>query len=224
MSDAKTPTPYLVKKGNEHYEAIRNLAKKNHVYLIGGTAATKLDNLVINRAYNFDPQGNELEHYDKMHLFAVDLSKTKNKTVIDESDVYERGSRPSLITMGEWKIGLGICFDIRFPEFFRSYYQKGATLMTAASAFTVPTGKAHWETLLRARAIENQCYVVAAAQWGEHNEMIQTYGHSMIVDPWGRVVADAGEGETYIIAELDMELVREIRGRMKVEPRFELNY
>lgn len=222
MSDATTPTPYLVEQGNEHYKAIQKLAMDNNVYLIGGTAATNLDGRVINRAYNFDPNGNELEHYDKMHLFAVDLSKTKNKTVIDEATVYTPGSTPKMITMRDWKIGLGICFDIRFPEFFRNYYNQGANLLTAASAFTVPTGKAHWETLLRARAIENQSYVVAAGQWGEHNQVIKTYGHSMVIDPWGRVIANAGDGEKYVIADLDFELLQEVRARMKVKPRFNI--
>ena len=222
MSDGVSATPYLVEEGNEHWAAIRKLAIDNNVYLIGGSAATNLDGRVINRAWNFDPQGNELGRYDKMHLFAVDLSKTANKTVIDEATVYTPGSEPKVIDVGEWNIGLGICFDLRFPELFRHYHELGANVLTVASAFTVPTGKAHWETLLRARAIENQSYVVAAGQWGNHNERIKTYGHSMVVDPWGEVVANAGDGEGYIIADLDLSKVEEIRGRMKVKPQFNI--
>ena len=174
MSDGTKPTPYLIEEGNEHWSAIRKLATDNKVYLLGGSAATNLDGRVINRAWNFDPNGNDLGHYDKMHLFAVDLSKTSNKTVIDEATVYTSGSTPKLINVGDWKIGLGICFDLRFPEFFRHYHEQGANLLTVASAFTVPTGKAHWEVLLRARAIENQSYVVASGQWGENNDKINS--------------------------------------------------
>lgn len=222
MSDGSAPTPYLVEEGNEHYKSIKKLATDNEVYLIGGSAATRLDSRVINRAYNFDPNGNDMGRYDKMHLFSVDLSKHQSKTVIDEATVYTSGNNPNTISLGEWKVGLGICFDLRFPELFRHYATEGVNLYTVASAFTVPTGKAHWETLLRARAIENQSYVVAAAQWGKHNEKIQTYGHSMVIDPWGEVVADAGDGEGYIIAELDLSLLGEVRARMKVKPRFDI--
>lgn len=223
MSDGTKPSPYLIEEGNEHYQNIKNLAVENSIYLLGGSAATNLEGRVINRAYNFDPNGNELGHYDKMHLFAVDLSKTKNKTVIDEATVYTPGSEPKMIDVGEWNIGLGICFDLRFPELFRHYHESGANLMTVSSAFTVPTGKAHWETLIRARAIENQSYIVAAGQWGEHNDKIKTYGHSMVVDPWGNVVANAGDGEGYIVAELDLSLVDDVRSRMKVKPQFNIH-
>ncbi len=223
MSDGTKATPYLVEEGNEHYKAIQKLAKDNSVYLIGGSAATNLDGRVINRAWNFDPNGNDMGHYDKMHLFAVDLSKTSNRTVIDEATVYTSGSSPKLINVGDWQVGLGICFDLRFPELFRYYHEQGANLLTMASAFTVPTGKAHWKTLLRARAIENQSYVVAAGQWGEHNKKIKTYGHSMVIDPWGEVIADLGEGEGYTVVDLDLSKVEEFRARMKVKPKFEIS-
>jgi predicted amidohydrolase len=222
MSDGSCATPYLVEKGNEHYQAIQNLAIQNNVYLIGGTAATVDPNgeKVLNRAYNFDPQGNELESYDKMHLFSVDLSRHKSNTVIDEGIVYQCGNEPKLLNIeSDWKVGLGICFDLRFPELYRHYFSQGANLMTMASAFTVPTGIAHWEVLVRARAIENQSYVVAVGQWGNHNSKIQTFGHSMIVSPWGEVIANAGEGEGYILADLQIEEVEKVRGRLDVRPK-----
>lgn len=221
MSDGTQSTPYLVDKGNEHYKIIQKLASDNNVYLIGGTAATKNPNgkKVLNRTYNFDPQGVELINYDKMHLFSVDLSRHSSKTVIDEGIVYQCGNEPKLLEVNEWKIGLGICFDLRFPELFRHYFTQGANLMTMASAFTVPTGKAHWETLVRARAIENQSYVVAVDQWGEHNEKIKTYGHTMIVSPWGEVIANAGEGEGYIVADLDINEVEKVKARLDVRPK-----
>lgn len=221
MSDGTQATSYLVEKDNEHYKNIQNLAKENSVYLVGGTAATKNLNgsKVLNRTYNFDPNGNELVNYDKMHLFRVDLSRHESKTVIDEAIVYQDGNEPALLQINEWNIGLGICFDLRFPELFRHYFTQGANLMTMASAFTVPTGKAHWETLVRARAIENQSYVVAANQWGVHNDKIKTYGHSLIVNPWGEVIANAKEGEGFILADIDINEVEKVKKRLNVTPK-----
>lgn len=226
MSDGTEPTPYLVEKDNEHFKNIQAIAKKHQVALIGGTAATKLNDTVINRTYNFDREGNELTQYDKIHLFSVDLSGTKNQTVINESDVYTQGQIPQLIDLHDWKIGLGICFDLRFPELYRHYFSQGAQLLTVSSAFTVPTGKAHWETLVRARAIENQSYVVAVDQWGYHNSKIQTYGHSMLVDPWGEVILNLGEGEGYAFHTIDKEKLNKIRSRMNVKVRdyFQTNF
>lgn len=221
MSDGTEATPYLVEKDNEHYKNIQKLALDNKVYLIGGTAATVDPNSekVFNRTYNFAPDGSELVNYDKIHLFSVDLSRHKSKTVIDEGIVYQSGNEPKVLEINEWKVGLGICFDLRFPELYRHYYTQGANIMTVASAFTVPTGKAHWETLVRARAIENQAYVVAVGQWGEHNEKIKTYGHSLIVSPWGEILADAGEGEGYILAELELSELDRIKNRLDISPK-----
>jgi len=216
MSDGTKATEYLVEDDNEHFRAIADIALDHGVYLIGGTAATKLGDKVINRAYNFDPSGKLINYYDKIHLFKVDLSEHKSSTIIDESQIYSSGKKPELLKVNDWNIGLGICFDVRFPELFRHYFSKGANLLTVSAAFTVPTGKAHWETLLRARAIENQSYVIAAAQWGTHNEKIKTYGHSMVVSPWGEVITNAGDGEGYIIADLDYEEIKKIRSRMNV--------
>lgn len=221
MSDGTQATPYLVEKDNEHYKNIQKLAVDNKVYLIGGTAATVApdNHKVFNRTYNFAPDGTELTNYDKIHLFSVDLSRHSSKTVIDEGIVYQCGNEPKLLEVNDWKIGLGICFDLRFPEFYRHYFTQGANLMTVASAFTVPTGRAHWETLVRARAIENQSYVVAVDQWGEHNTKIKTYGHTMIVGPWGEIIADAGEGEGYILADLDLQEVEKVKNRLDVTPK-----
>jgi predicted amidohydrolase len=222
MSDGTKPTPHLVEEGNEHYQNIAKLASDNGVYLIGGTAATNLDGKVMNRTYNFDPSGKALLNYDKIHLFTLDLSKHKKKTVVDETVVYSAGNTPSLLELGEWKIGLGICFDLRFPELYRHYFSQGANIMTVASAFTVPTGKAHWKTLIRARAIENQSYVIAADQWGVHNDKLSTYGHSLVVDPWGEIIAEAGDGEGYVLADLDQDRLEQIRARLNVKPKLDL--
>lgn len=216
MSNGKTPTPYLVEEGNEHYKNIQNLAKKNGVYLIGGSAATRLGDKVVNRAYNFAPNGELLNHYDKINLFAVNIPEGAEKTVINEGDVYTSGNEPKILDLGEWKVGLGICFDVRFPELFRNYTRLGANILTAPAAFTRPTGNAHWHTLVRARAIENQSYMIAAAQVGVHNERIQTFGHSLVVDPWGEILIDAKEEEGAFVCDLSLERLKDIRSRMKV--------
>ena len=216
VSDGTKPSPYLVEGKNEHYEAIRALAVDSGLYILGGSAATKVDGKILNRSYNFAPDGTEIMTYDKMNLFAVDLSKHPSNTVIDEARIYTCGNTPKILPLGDFKIGLSICFDLRFPELFRKYSSQGANVLSISSAFTVPTGKAHWHTLVRARAIENQCYVIASAQWGQHNDKISTYGHSLIVDPWGEVLADAEEGEKIIYADLSLEKIESVRARLNV--------
>lgn len=216
LSNGLSATPYLVEGKNEHYQAIRQLAVDSGLYLLGGSAATLVDGKVMNRSYNFSPSGEDLGFYDKMNLFAVDLSKHPSNTIIDEARVYSRGNRPQMLKMGDFNLGISICFDLRFPELFRSYSYQGANVLSVSSAFTVPTGKAHWHVLLRARAIENQCYVIASAQWGQHNERISTYGHSLIIDPWGEVIADAGEGEKVIYGTLDTKRIEDVRARLNV--------
>lgn len=216
MSDGTRPTPFLVQDKNEHYLAIKALAEDSGLFILGGSAATLVNGNVMNRSYNFDPQGNDLDVYDKMNLFACDLSKHSSNQIIDEGKVYTPGTKPQIIEVLDFKIGLSICFDLRFPEIFRGYSYRGANVLSISSAFTVPTGKAHWHTLARARAIENQSYVVASAQWGKHNEKLSTFGHSLIIDPWGEILADAGEGENIIFAEFSLDRLKSVRERLDV--------
>lgn len=207
MSDGVTSSPYLVEGENLHYNEIKNLAIDFEMALIGGSAATLLNGKVVNRAYNFDKSGLDLGHYDKINLFACDLPDKK----ISEANNYTAGTDYKMVELDGHKIGLGICFDMRFSEMALHYRMQGAEILTYPAAFTVPTGKAHWHTLLKARAIENQCFVVAAAQWGKHNEKMQTYGHSLVVDPWGEVILDLGEGEKVGVVELDFKKIDLIR-------------
>ncbi len=216
MSNGKEPTPYLVENENEHYLAIQNIAKENSVYLLGGSAATKVGDEVRNRVYNFSPEGKLLNYYDKIHLFSVNLKGKTKSTVINESDVYSKGSELVDFKLNGLHFGMTVCFDLRFPELFREYFKRGVNIFSVSSAFTVPTGMAHWKTLLKARAIENQSFIIAADQWGKHNEKMETYGHSMIIDPWGNTLASLDEGEGYITAELDLNLIEKVRGRMNV--------
>ncbi|HAZ11913.1 MAG: hypothetical protein A2X86_07320 [Bdellovibrionales bacterium GWA2_49_15] len=216
MSDGTKPTPHLVTFANEHFKHIQKLASDNHVFLLGGSVAFLEDDKVLNRSLNFDDQGRLLGYYDKMHLFACDLKEGNRANTITESDIYTPGKTPKLIQAGPLKIGLSICFDLRYPDMFRQYVLDGAQILSVSAAFTVPTGKAHWHTLLRARAIENQCFVLAPAQYGRHNEKIETFGHSLIIGPWGDVLADGGEGEKLVWATLDLAQIKAVRSAVKV--------
>jgi predicted amidohydrolase len=207
LSDGLTPSPHLIETNNEHYKRIQKLSIEYKIALIGGSVATLHNGKVVNRALNFDQLGNDIGHYDKIHLFACDLPDKK----ISEAKNYTPGSEYKIVEWNNVKIGLGICFDVRFSEQALFYRNSGAHILTYPAAFTVPTGKVHWHTLLKARAIENQCFVIAAGQWGHHNEKIQTYGHSLVVDPWGDVLLDLGEGEKVGVVELDLAKIELIR-------------
>jgi len=225
MSDGLKPSPHLIEENNDHFENIRSLATDFSIYILGGSAAALVGDKVVNRNFNFSPSGEDLGHYDKIHLFSCDLQKEKanpksntkqEKKVIDESDIYSPGNEEKIIFANELKIGASICFDLRYPGMFRRYAENGVNLLSISAAFTVPTGRAHWHTLLKARAIENQCFVVAPAQYGRHNNRITTYGHSLIIDPWGIILADAKEGEKYISAEIDLKRIDEVRRAVKI--------
>ena len=149
---------------------------------------------LANRSYLVDPGGAVMARYDKIHMFDVDLVGGESYR---ESNAFRPGSRTMLAETPWGVLGMTVCYDLRFPQLYRTLAQAGADLLANPSAFTVPTGMAHWHVLMRARAIENGCFVFAPAQWGEHAEGRRTYGHSLIVDPWGKVLADAGEGRRH---------------------------
>lgn len=217
MSDGLEATPFLVEGfSGDHFENIKNLAVQSGLYILGGSAATKVDGKIYNRSYNFSPQGENLGNYDKINLFSCELEKNGETKKIDESIIYSAGSERKMIEAKELKIGLSICFDLRYPEMYRQYAREGVNVLSISSAFTIPTGKAHWHTLVRARAIENQCFVVASAQWGRHNDRIQTFGHSLIVSPWGDILGDAKDSERVVVAELDLDEMAKIRKSVKV--------
>lgn len=216
ISDGTKPTPYLIDGENEHYKVIQKLSQDSGMFILGGSAATLVNGKILNRSYNFAPDGKLITVYDKINLFSCDLSKHPSNTVIDEGKIYTAGTELRMMDLEGYKVGLSICFDLRFPELFRKYSSQGANILSISSAFTIPTGKAHWHTLVRARAIENQSYVIASAQWGKHNEKMSTYGHSLIVDPWGEVLADAEEGEKIIFATLDKDKLLQVRARLNV--------
>ncbi len=179
----------------------------NITVLIGSVAVKAGGDKLRNRSILFRPDGG-YESYDKIHLFDVDLPSGESRR---ESDLMEAGSQAIVTNTALGKIGLTICYDVRFPHLYRSLVHKGATIITVPAAFTVSTGQMHWEILLRARAIENGAYIIAAAQCGEHDGGRKTYGHSMVIDPWGRVLAEAGETPTILYADVDLTEVENSR-------------
>ena len=161
-----------------------------------------------------DPQGQQAARYDKLHLFDVDVADNRGR--YRESDDYAHGEQVVVADTPVGRLGLTVCYDLRFPELYSELRKAGAQLITAPSAFTAVTGAAHWEVLIRARAIETQCYVLAAAQGGVHPGPRETHGHAAIVDPWGRILAEQARGEAVLLAERDVQEQASIRARMPV--------
>lgn len=184
-------------------ELARELGIHMHV---GSTAIALDDGKMANRGYLFGPDGKILNRYDKIHMFDVDLDNGESWR---ESAAYRPGSEARVVSLPFARMGFAICYDVRFPALFRAQAVAGAEVMTVPAAFTRQTGEAHWEILLRARAIENGMFVIAAAQAGVHEDGRETFGHSMIIDPWGRVLASAGAtGEAIVVAEIDPAAVK----------------
>lgn len=200
------------------------LADELGIYLlIGSLAEQRIDasgEVDTQRCYNtsvlFNPKGDRIASYRKLHLFDVDVPGGLS---ILESESICAGDELVIAETDLGTIGLSICYDLRFPEHYRALVDMGAELLAIPSAFTLTTGKDHWHTLLRARAIECQAWVLAPGQWGQHDAsgMRQSYGHSLIVDPWGNVVADKGHGEGICLAEIDLNYVRTVRKSIPVQ-------
>ncbi|MEQ8407274.1 MAG: carbon-nitrogen hydrolase family protein [Gammaproteobacteria bacterium] len=169
----------------------------------------------------YDGSGALVARYDKIHLFDVQVADSQAS--YSESRSYEGGTDLVTLPTPMGCLGLSVCYDLRFPELYRALFKQGAEIVTVPAAFTKVTGEAHWETLLRARAIENQCYIVAANQGGKHNPKRETWGHSMIIDPWGTVLAEVTEsGEGIAVAEIDLPNLRAIRERMPIIEQMKL--
>ena len=197
-------------ENNDALDALAKIAQKNSLFLHVGSMAIALpDGRFANRSVLFDPDGKIVDFYDKIHLFDADVA---GDDTYRESDNYRGGKRAVLTQMGNINIGMSICYDMRFGALYKKLAKAGAHMICVPAAFTVPTGKAHWEVLLRARAIETGCYILAAAQGGVHENGRETYGHSMVIDPWGEVVNERGDqSQGLIFAELDFEKVKTAR-------------
>jgi deaminated glutathione amidase len=206
--------PQMLEKAKPESEhpaipAFSALAAELGVWLLIGSLQIKLDAATCaNRSFLFDDRGRIVARYDKIHMFDVDLKAGESYR---ESKTFRPGERAVVADTPWGKVGLSVCYDLRFAYLYRALAQAGAAFLTVPSAFTVPTGQAHWHTLLRARAIETGSYVFAPAQCGEHAEGRKTYGHSLIVAPWGEVLADGGEEPGVITADIDPAKVAEAR-------------
>lgn len=197
-------------------KTMSELAVKYDIYLVAGTIPVRTGGeRVYSRTYLFDNKGDILGDYDKLHLFDVDVADGTKE--YRESDTFCAGERISVIDTPFGKLGLAICYDLRFPDFFRAMRLAGAELIALPAAFTKVTGAAHWQPLIQARAIETQCFILAAAQWGKHNQgSRETWGQSMIVDPWGRIEAQKMDGCGWVQAKLDKTEQLKIRQEIPV--------
>jgi predicted amidohydrolase len=189
-------------------------AREFEVYLMGGSYPVPAGrDKVYNHSPFYTPDGSKVQHYNKIHLFDVDLDEDESYR---ESDYVKAGDPEAVVyesnQIGNW--GLSVCYDLRFPELYRQQVDNSAEILSIPSAFTHTTGQDHWRPLLRARAIENTCYVFAPAQTGLHGANRKTWGHAMIIDPWGRVVADAGQEPGIAVAEINPHIIQQVRSRI----------
>lgn len=200
-------------EGNPAIAHCQALARELGIWLhLGSMGVLVKPDKIANRSYLFTPEGRIAARYDKIHMFDVELPGGESYR---ESRNFEPGSKAVLVDLPWGALGLTICYDLRFPALYRALAKAGAQLIAVPSAFTVPTGQAHWHVLLRARAIESQCFILAAAQVGEHESGRTTYGHSLILSPWGEILAEAdGEGPSVIVADIDLKAVEEARRRV----------
>lgn len=198
--------------GGEAYEMLRNLAATHRIILHGGSFLERAGDKFYNTTVVFDRAGKELARYRKIHLFDVDIP---GGATLRESDATAAGDELVVVSIHGAPVGLSICYDVRFPELYRSLVKdRGAEILLVPAAFTAHTGAAHWHLLLRARAVEDQAWVVAAAQWGQHSEKRASYGHTLISDPWGTLVGERAEGDGVVVATLDSATVEKRRSQL----------
>ena len=197
---------------NSHcIEEIKNFSKNNSIWFLIGATPINIDNQIYNRSILINPEGEIVSHYDKIHMFDVNLP---NGESYKESDKFKAGKEIILSKLPWANLGYSICYDLRFPNHYRQLMKKGADLLTVPSAFTKNTGERHWHILLRSRAIENFCYVLAPAQTGKHFNGRETYGHSLIISPDGKILAEKENGIGFIVSEIDTEKVKKIRSEI----------
>jgi predicted amidohydrolase len=213
----------VVEEHDPTLATLRELAQKLSIYIHIGSLAIKVSqDKAANRAFVIDRNGDIAARYDKIHMFDVDLAGGESYR---ESNNYRSGDLAVAADLPWGRLGVTICYDLRFPALYRALAEAGASFLAIPAAFTKQTGEAHWHVLMRARAIENSCYVFAAAQGGRHENGRDTFGHSLVVDPWGKIVAEGGTEPGVIIAEIDPAAVAAARGKvpsLRHGRRFEL--
>lgn len=211
------PPPGSNLPGGPAYEFLRRTARERRIHVHGGSIGERAGEKLFNTTVAFDPDGAEIARYRKMHLFDI---TTPDGTGYRESAAYGAGIEVVTYAAGGVRVGCAICYDLRFPELFLALRRAGAELVFLPSAFTLQTGKDHWEVLIRARAIETQCWLAAPATWGRHldasGEPRHTYGHSLVCDPWGLVVARASDGTGWATARIDPGVTARVRRDMPV--------
>jgi deaminated glutathione amidase len=202
---------------------LREVARKLAIYIhIGSLAIKSSAEKAVNRSFLIDRNGDIVARYDKIHMFDVDLTGGESYR---ESNTYRAGELAAVADLPWGRLGLTVCYDLRFPALYRALAEAGASFIAVPSAFTRQTGEAHWHVLLRARAIENGCYVFAAAQGGRHENGRETFGHSLVIDPWGRILAEGGTEPDVVLAEVDPAAVAAARAKipsLRHGRRFEL--
>lgn len=203
-----------IDKAGSVQRALSSLAQQHGVYLIGGTIPIRAGERFSAASLMYSPTGERVGRYDKIHLFDVDVAD--NTKQYRESKWTKPGKEVVALNTDCGVVGMSVCYDLRFPELFRALRQAGATIIALPSGFTQVTGKAHWHALVRARAIEQQAYVVAPNQVGVHENGRETYGHSIIVSPWGEILAEQAQGEGIISVEVDLDKAQDIRKQMPV--------
>lgn len=206
----------VTEKDDSVLATVRAAAAEHGIWVHLGSLALRADDdpdRLVNRGFVIDDTGDIRARYDKIHLFDVDLDTGESWR---ESSTYDAGEQAVIADTPLGALGLSVCYDLRFADLYRALSDGGATLLAIPAAFTVPTGKAHWHVLMRARAIESAAFVIAAAQYGHHEDGRDTYGHSLVVDPWGGMLLDMGEGTGVGFAEIDMARLDEVRKRIPV--------
>ncbi len=212
--------PYVVERFPDYAEEeppshglqpLACLAREKQVTIVAGTVPERVGLDIFNTCFVFDPAGRTVARYRKTHLFDVDIAGGPS---VRESDVLTPGGSLTLFTVGAWSVGLAICYDLRFPELFRALVMAGADVIIVPAAFSAPTGAAHWADLLKVRAVDNQVYVVGAAPARDDAAPFTAYGHSMVVDPWGVVLAETGSGPAAVAAELQRDRLDDVRRQL----------
>ncbi|MGF1763984.1 carbon-nitrogen hydrolase family protein [Aliivibrio kagoshimensis] len=194
---------------------LKEMASHFELWLIVGSLPIRKSNgKIATTCLVIDDSGEIRASYEKLHMFDVDVEDKHHS--YRESDTFEAGEAIKLVDTPIGRVGLSICYDVRFPHLYSELRRQGADIIVVPAAFTKVTGRAHWDVLLRARAIETQCWVIAAAQWGEHNAERETWGHSMIIDPWGSIDKEQKEGTGVLVSDIDIEMSNTIRQRMPI--------